>query len=162
MQRMLSTEQEFKELSDANPITLYWDRTLKSNRRRYVRLVRTRLKRSLVGMHRARDVRGRVGIFFVHKKNNEVRLIMAARVVNMMFVAPPSVSLLTSEGFAMIEVELEASIDPHSAGGKAALVALGLCLGIVDIADALRRFNISREFSSYFGLMELTARRPVS
>ena len=64
MQRMLSTEQEFKELSDANPITLYWDRTLKSNRRRYVRLVRTLYKRSLVGMHRARDVRGRVGFFF--------------------------------------------------------------------------------------------------
>ena len=64
MQRMLSIEHEVNELSDATPITPYWDRTLKSNHRKYVRLVRTLYKRSLVGMHRARDVRGRVGICF--------------------------------------------------------------------------------------------------
>ena len=80
-------------------------------------------------MHRARDVRGRVGIFFVHKKNNKVRFIIDARVVNMRFVAPPSVSLMTSEGFAMIEVELDSNIDSHSAEGKEALDALGLLLG---------------------------------
>ena len=65
---------------------------------------------------------------------------------------------MTSEGFAMIEVEWEASIDPHSAEGKAALDALGPCLGVGDIAHAFHSFKISREFSSYLGLMELTAR----
>ena len=33
-----------------------------------------------------------------------------------------------------------------------------LCLGIDDITDAFHRFKIDREFASYFGLMELTAR----
>ena len=95
-------------------------------------------------MHRARDVRGRVGIFFVHKNNNKVRLIIDARAVNMRFADPPSVSLLTSEGFTMIEVDLDSNIDPHLAEGREALDALGLCLGIGDIADAFHRFKISR------------------
>ena len=97
-------------------------------------------------MHRARDVRGRVGIFFVHKKNNKVRLIIDARAVNMRFIDPPSVSLMTSEGFAMIEVELDSNIDPHSPEGREALDALSLCLGIGDIADAFHRFKISQDF----------------
>ena len=58
----------------------------------------------------------------------------------------------------MIEVELDASIDPHSEEGKSALDAVGLCLGIGGIVDAFHRFKISWDFSSYFGLMELTAR----
>ena len=41
----------------------------------------------------------------------------------MMSVAPPSVSLMTS-GFAMVEVELDCNIDPHSAEGREALDAL--------------------------------------
>ena len=101
-------------------------------------------------MHRARDVRGRVGIFFLHKKNNKVRLIIDARVVNMIFVAPPSVSLMTSEGFAMVEVELDSNIDPHSAEGREALDALGLCIGIGDTADAFHGFKIDREFFAFF------------
>ena len=109
-------------------------------------------------MQKACDVRGRVGIFFVHKKNSKARLIIDARAVNIRFVDPPSVSLTTSEGFAMIEVELDASIDPHSAEGREALAALGLCSGIGHIADAFHRFKISLAFSSYFGLAELTAR----
>ena len=58
----------------------------------------------------------------------------------------------------MIEVELDSSIDPHSAEAREVLDALGLCLGIGDITDAFHRFKIDREFSRYFGLMELTAR----
>ena len=97
-------------------------------------------------MHRARDVRGSVGIFCVHKKNKKVRLIIVARVLNMMFVAPPSVSFMTSEGFAMIEVELDSIIDPHSAEGREALDALGLCLGIGNIAGAFHRLDRLRVF----------------
>ena len=58
----------------------------------------------------------------------------------------------------MIEVELDSSIDPHSAEGRGALDAIGLCLGIGDIANAFHGFKIGRESSRYFGLMELTAR----
>ena len=57
----------------------------------------------------------------------------------------------------MIEVELDSSIDPHSAEGREALEALGLCTGIGDIADAFHRFKIDQEFCRDFGLMELTA-----
>ena len=65
---------------------------------------------------------------------------------------------MTSDRFAMLEVELDSSIDPSSAEGREALDALGLCLGIGDIADAFHRFKIDREFSRFCGLMELTAR----
>ena len=53
---------------------------------------------------------------------------------------------MTSEGFAMIEVELDSSIDPHSAEGREALDVLGLCLETGDIADAFHRFQIDRDF----------------
>ena len=90
-----------------------------------------------------------MGIVFVRKKNNKVRLSIDARVVNMMFVAAPSVLLLSSEGFAMIEL----------AEGREALDTLGLCSGIGDIADAFHRFEIDRELSrSRERPMELTAR----
>ena len=64
----------------------------------------------------------------------------------MMSVAPPPVSLMTSEGFATIEVELEASIDLHSAASKAALDALGLGLGIGDITDPCHRLKSTGGF----------------
>ena len=159
MQRMLRSEQEYSEMLAANPVTPYWDRALLRSRRKYLRLVKSLLKRGLVGLHRPGSVKGRVGLFFVHKKQaGKVRLIIDARLVNLRFVAPASVTLMTSEGFAMVEVELEAGIDPYSEEGKQALEAVELVLGIGDIADAFHRFKIDREFAAYFGLMDVTAK----
>ena len=91
------------------------------------------------------------------KQEGKVRLIVDARLVNMRFVAPPSVTLMTSEGFGMIEIEMEDGIGPESPEGQEALEALDLVLGIGDIADAFHRLKIDREFSTYFGLQEVTA-----
>ena len=47
-------------------------------------------------------------MFFVHKKTpGTMRLIIDARQTNMRFHSPPTVSLVTAEGFSMIEVEVD-------------------------------------------------------
>ena len=43
------------------------------------------------------------GFFFVYKKTGTLILIFVARDTNMRFHSPPSVSLVTSERFSMIE-----------------------------------------------------------
>ena len=79
-----------------------------------------------------------------------MRLIIDARDTNMRFHSPPSVSLVTAEGFSMIEVEVSDDIDLDSEEGKRLLSDLGLCMGVVDIADTFHRFRIDEFFSSYF------------
>ena len=79
-----------------------------------------------------------------------MRLTIDARLVNYMLVTPPSVTLMTAEGFFMVEIELEADLDPHCEAGREALQALEPTLGIGDVADAFRLFKINKLFSQYF------------
>ena len=51
MQRMLRPRHEFNEMVAAHPVTPYRDRGLLRNRRKYLRLVKSLLKRVLVDLH---------------------------------------------------------------------------------------------------------------
>ena len=142
---MLRPLAEYERLAIENPVTPYWDRTLRGCRRKYVRFARALIRRGLCSLHDPRAVRGRVGVFFVHKKTpGSLRLIIDARQVNLIFHSPPSVSLVTAEGFSMVEVELDDDIDPSSDEGKQALNSLGIAMGVGDVADAFHRFRIGR------------------
>ena len=66
MERMLRSRQETSEMKERLGIIPYMDRTLASNRRpRYLQLVRPLLKRDMVNLIEAHEVRERVGLFLV-------------------------------------------------------------------------------------------------
>ena len=70
MERMLRNRQEISEMKERLGIIPYMDRTLASNRRRYLQLVRALLKRDMVNLIEADEVRERVGVFLVEKPGN--------------------------------------------------------------------------------------------
>ena len=61
MERMLRSRQEISEMEERLGIIPHMDRTLASNRRRYLQLVRALLKRDMVNLIEADEVRERVG-----------------------------------------------------------------------------------------------------
>ena len=108
MERMLRSRQEISEMKERLRIIPYMDKTLASNRRRYLQLVRTLLKRDIVTLIDVGEVRERAGVFLVEKPGKDTqRLIIDARVSNLHFLPPPGVSLVTSEGLSRVEVALE-------------------------------------------------------
>ena len=132
---MLRPLSEYERLALENPVTPYWDRTLRGCRRKYVRVARALLRRGLVSLHDPRAVRWRVGVFFVHRKTpGTMRLIIDARQVNLRYHTPPTVSLVTAKGFSMIEVEVDRGIGPDSDEGKRAIDALGITMGVGDVS----------------------------
>ena len=76
-----------------------------ASRRRYSLFVRKFLKIGLVFL--SRSYRCLIGVFAVAKKNGTECLILDARAANRLFTAPPGVDLLSGEGLARLEVELE-------------------------------------------------------
>ena len=81
MERMLRSRQEISEMKERLGIIPCMVRTLASNRRRYLQLVRALLKRDMVNLIEADKVRERVGVFSVEKPGKDTqRLIIDARV----------------------------------------------------------------------------------
>ena len=68
MERMLRSRQEISEMKERLEITLYMDMTLASNRSRYLQLVRALLKRGMVNLIKADEVRERVGVILVENQ----------------------------------------------------------------------------------------------
>ena len=84
------------------------EKTLASNRRRYLQLVRALLKRDMVTLIEVDEVREHVGVFLVEKPGKDTQhVIVDARASNLHFLPPPGVSLVTSEGPSRVEVALE-------------------------------------------------------
>ena len=102
------------------------DKTLASNRRRYLHLVRALLKRDKVTLIEVDEMREHAGVFLVS---------------NLHFLPPPGVSLVALEND---------DEDPGELSGLA-----GLHLGLADVKDAFHRFKISKLYSSFFALPEV-------
>ena len=143
--RILRSRQEISEMKERLGIIPYW--ALASNQRRYLQLVRALLKRDMVSLIEADEVRERVGVVLVEKLGTDTqRLIIDARVSNLHFLTPPGVSLVTSEGLSRVQVVLENDdVDP----GELSRLT-GLHLGPSDVKDAFRRFKIAKLYSSFF------------
>ena len=81
-----------------------------------MQLVRALLKRDLVTLKVANEVREHPRVFLVDKPGKDTqRLIIDARVSNMHSLPPPGVNLVTSEGLSRVEVEL--NNDDEDPGG---------------------------------------------
>ena len=128
----------------------YSDPKLIGSRRTYLKFVR-QLK-SINLLRFSRKPKCHVGIFFVWKKGRlRMRMILDARVVNLLFSDPPGVKLCTSEGLARIEVEFDEDVDPESDAGIAARERLQLALGILDVENCFHRLIMPAWLSEYFG-----------
>ena len=86
-------------------------------------------------------MKGRVGLFFVHKsKGDKIRLILDCRPSNQMFSAPPSTPLATVESLSSIELE------------AAAEEGISLHLGVSDIDNCFHRLRLPESLSDWFAL----------
>ena len=151
-ERMLRSRQEISEMKERLEIIPYMDKTLASNRRRYLQLMRAFLKRDMVTLIEVDEVREHAGVFLVGKPGNDTqRLIIDARVSNQHFLPPPGVSLVTLEGLSRVGVAVE---NEDEDSGELSRLA-GLHLGLVDVNDAFHRFKISKLYRSFFAFCEV-------
>ncbi|CAK0869717.1 unnamed protein product, partial [Prorocentrum cordatum] len=105
------------------------DPALQKDPRTYGRLVRRVAKVGMVTF--TRDPVCVLGVFFVTKKADKLRLIVDCRRANQLFQKPPGVALLSGEGLSRVEIE-----DPEGL-----LEGLPVHLGVGDVADCLRRMR---------------------
>ena len=77
-----------------------------------------------------------LGVFFVKKKENRLRLFVDCRKANGLFAPRPSVELLSGDGLSRIEVD---------SSGLAHGVSPGLHHGCADVADCFHRMRHSGE-----------------
>ncbi|CAK0868437.1 unnamed protein product, partial [Prorocentrum cordatum] len=128
--RMFLDEDELRYRLDGCDIIPHWDPCLAGNRRLYRHLIKLLHSKGML-VYLEELARGEdVGVFLVAKKSDQLRLTVDARRSNLQFTSPPVVSLVTAEGPARVEVELDGG--PIGAGPS-----LGFTLGTSDITDAL-------------------------
>ena len=154
-QRMLRGKDEKARIDEeCGPAKKHNDARLFGSRGLYRAYVRRLVKSGLFKLKRS--CKEKVGMFFVRKKNGELRLILDCRPSNRHFVTPPGVYLATFEAFARIEVTGE---EDGGIGGLADAVGMEaeLALGVCDVKDCFHRMRIAEWLSEYFGLEELTA-----
>ncbi|CAK0841381.1 unnamed protein product [Prorocentrum cordatum] len=97
--------------------------------RLYVRLVKLLYSKGMLVYLDERERQEEVGVSFVAKKSNQLRLIIDARRSNLHFTSPPGVSLAIAEGLSRIEVG-------QTAPAPGSFEDLGFTLGTSDISDA--------------------------
>ncbi|CAK0897324.1 unnamed protein product, partial [Prorocentrum cordatum] len=129
---------------------VYMDLVLKRNSKRYRTFVRDLARRGLLGVtSRPAEL---AGIFFAAKTSLALRLIIDARRSNGHFRAPPSVRLLSSEGFGRIEVELPPGTHPSSEEGRRLLDAFTAYGTATDVKHCVYRMRIHEDLGRYFCL----------
>ena len=118
-----------KATSDGGVFIPYNDPRLKGRRRR--RFLRDLQRRGLLSY--TRTAKSFCGMFFVCKKDGSLRLIIDARGTNEMFMPPPPVDLLTSEGFSRIEVDVPEELPQSAEETEDWLRSVGVHIGMADV-----------------------------
>ena len=78
------------------------DPVLKNNPKKYALFVR---RCHAIGiLNFTLQCKSELGIFFVKKKHNKLRMILDCRATNLLFKTPPATNLVTGEGLGKIEV----------------------------------------------------------
>ena len=131
------------------PIVPYTDRVLERSQRKYRALMRQLHAAGLLQF--TLRPRSTVGVFFVKKKApRSLRLILDARLTNMMMRPPPGVCLAGPECFSRLEAQLPVGISASSERGQALLAGMRFSFGTADIADAFHRLRIGPELGEFF------------
>ena len=140
---MMRPRSEVESLE--TPVEPYWDPILKFNRKEYNKLV-SRLA-SIGYFQYTTKPQSFVGVFFVYKSNRtKLRMITDARRSNQLFRDPPSVSLMTAEGFGRFEL----SIQDELFGDNQVQSAFEVFLGLSDVRDCFHRMRVPHWMARYF------------
>ena len=139
-----------EELGDITP---YMDPVLRTNKRSYVRFLRRLQSRGLIRCTLCPE--GCVTVFFIAKKNDQLRMVVDARRTNRLFKAPPGVDLCTAETFARVEIEVP--VCKSRSDADEVVEQLQMWIGMADISDCFHRLGISSDLSRYFCLDPVAA-----
>ncbi|MBM4023762.1 MAG: hypothetical protein FJ284_16260, partial [Planctomycetes bacterium] len=82
-----SDEDVQRSLADTVPLKPYWDHRLATERATRIEFITALAKLGLVSFRRR--IRSRVGLFFVEKKGDQIRLVVDAREASRLHHAPP-------------------------------------------------------------------------
>ena len=146
-QRMLCPEAVKSKLEESGVERVYQDPAF-HNPKTYAGFVQRLHELGLVeySLEKSRE---EVGLFFVKKKNNKLRLIMDCRRSNCHFEEPQSVQLATGDALSRIEVEEGAELFMASADLQNAFYTMGM-------PEALRPwFGLRRLKASVLGVTEV-------
>ena len=88
-----------------------------------------------------------VGMFFVHKSNGGLRLILDARRLNAHFLPPLGVRLLSSEVFGRIEIDLPEGVDVDSEAGVELLNEFSIAIAPTDVPNCFHWFRVPLSLS---------------
>ena len=126
---------EEREMSPSEPVKPYVDSVLAHSPKHMGRFL-SRLAESKMSDFVPGTRAHTVGVFFVHKKNGKLRLILDTRAANQFFKPPRHSNLPTPSAWCSIEVEEGEKL--HTATG--------------DVADAFHRMQLPKHLRQYFRL----------
>ncbi|CAK0871913.1 unnamed protein product [Prorocentrum cordatum] len=131
--------------------TPYFDPLLKRNKKMYHNFLKDLSSRGL--LLATLSPAEQAGLFFVKKADSDkMRMIVDARRANAWFGVPPSVQLLSCEGFGRVEVKLPEGVAFGSARGEELLNGFKLFLGMTDVKDCFYRMRIPVSLAKFFSL----------
>ena len=137
--QLVSPNEALQRIQEEGPQEVYSDPKLRV-RRSYIDFVKKLIDLGLVDLSTEKAVE-EVGIFFVKKKLNKLRLILDCRRSNHWFKPPTAVSLATGESLRRVAVEEEEELFVCSA----------------DLANAFYTLSMPEELRGLFGLRRLRA-----
>ena len=140
------SEEELDVVLDTSkPIRPYWDRLLLSSRATRIQLFRQLHRRGLVCF--VRRIRSRLGVFFVWKKDDRIRMVLDCREVCRCHRVPPHTALGTPAALA----EQQWSDDALSSAAGHAVESPTIYGASLDLKDSFYQFG-DYMFASDFGV----------
>ncbi|CAK0863884.1 unnamed protein product [Prorocentrum cordatum] len=131
--------------------TPYFDPLLKRNKKKYRSFLKDLTSRGL--FLATLKPSEQAGFFFVKKSDgHKMRMIVGARRASAWFNVPPSVQLLSCEGFGRVEVRLPEGVTIGSARAEELLGKFRLFLGMTDVKGCFYRMRIPLSLAKFFSL----------
>ena len=136
------------DVVETESVRPYFDPLL--NGRRYRQFVRKLRKKCLINFTGAPLCS--VGMFFVQKKDERIKLIIDSRPANGLFKKPPGVHLCTSEGLSRIELQIPDHLVPGNPDFDLYLNEHPIFMQFLDVDNASHRVRLPHDLSRYFCL----------
>ena len=93
------SEEEMEVIrASSDPVYPYWDPVLSNNRSERIKFIKQLADKGLVSFRR--EIFCKVGVFFVAKKRDQIRMVIDARLVNQSHRTPPHVALGSPSAWA--------------------------------------------------------------
>lgn len=127
----------------------YWDPTLKSDKSARHDLFRNLQRLNILSFRKS--IKARVGLFFVHKKDSNIRLIVDGRQASACHHKPPRARLGGPRALAEIDLSDETLT---TAGGFGGISEIAVHASGADVKDSFFQFSL-RPLASWFGIDEL-------